>query len=107
MPATKSTSQSAAFVNEWAVHIPGGQSVADTVAEDLGYENLGQVTTDPLSTSHSVIRASVFSNTDVVAMSFECGREARHVCCKGVIFNFYRLSYYWANQPMVIIVGTT
>lgn len=39
----KTGSQSDAFLNEWAVHIPGGRMVADEVAAELGYENMGQV----------------------------------------------------------------
>lgn len=39
----KTRSQLDSFLNEWAVHIPGGQRVADAVAAELGYENLGQV----------------------------------------------------------------
>lgn len=35
--------QSDVFVNEWAVRIPGGPLIADAVAEDLGYDNTGQV----------------------------------------------------------------
>lgn len=82
----KSASQSDAFVNEWAVHIPGGQSVADTVAEDLGYENFGQVTT-PLLTFYSIIRANVSYNMGVVLMSFACGHEALSIT-KAPFFNF-------------------
>lgn len=39
----KTGSQPDPFLNEWAVHIPGGRMVADEVAAELGYENLGQV----------------------------------------------------------------
>lgn len=39
----KTRSQLDSFLNEWAVHIPGGRRVADAVAAELGYENLGQV----------------------------------------------------------------
>ena len=31
------------FLNQWAVHILGGPLVADQVANDIGFENLGQV----------------------------------------------------------------
>jgi proprotein convertase subtilisin/kexin type 1 len=31
------------YVNQWAVHIPGGTQIADQVAADLGFENLGQI----------------------------------------------------------------
>jgi hypothetical protein len=31
------------YLNEWAVHIPSGHSIADRVAADLGFENVGQV----------------------------------------------------------------
>lgn len=31
------------YTNTWAVHIPGGNEIADTVAEEHGYLNLGQV----------------------------------------------------------------
>ncbi|XP_063600143.1 neuroendocrine convertase 1-like [Penaeus indicus] len=32
-----------AFLNEWAVHMTGGQELARSVAKDLGYQFLGQV----------------------------------------------------------------
>lgn len=31
------------FTNTWAVHIPGGLAVADSVARKHGFHNLGQV----------------------------------------------------------------
>ena len=31
------------YLNEWAAEIPGGQQVADVIAKDLGYRNMGQV----------------------------------------------------------------
>lgn len=31
------------FLNQWAVHIPGGRHIADQVATDIGFENVGQV----------------------------------------------------------------
>ena len=31
------------YTNQWAAHIPGGRQLADEVAADLGYDNLGQV----------------------------------------------------------------
>lgn len=31
------------YLNEWAVHIPSGHSIADRVAADLGFENVGQI----------------------------------------------------------------
>ena len=31
------------YINEWALEIPGGREVADQVARELGYRNLGQV----------------------------------------------------------------
>jgi len=33
------------YVNEWAMHISGGNDMATGVARDFGYENLGQVGT--------------------------------------------------------------
>lgn len=31
------------FVNEWAAEIPGGREAASAIAEELGYDLLGQV----------------------------------------------------------------
>lgn len=31
------------FVNEWAAEIPGGPEAASAIAEELGYDLLGQV----------------------------------------------------------------
>lgn len=31
------------FTNEWAIHVEGGDDVANAVARDLGYDNYGQV----------------------------------------------------------------
>lgn len=36
-----------AFLNEWAVHMTGGQELARAVAKDLGYQFLGQVSPAP------------------------------------------------------------
>lgn len=36
-----------AFLNEWAVHMTGGQELARAVAKDLGYQFLGQVSPTP------------------------------------------------------------
>jgi len=34
---------SGSYLNQWAVHIPGGHDVAKRVARELGYINYGQV----------------------------------------------------------------
>ena len=31
------------FINEWAVHVPGGERVARSVAREFGYDFVGQV----------------------------------------------------------------
>jgi len=37
------TTRAASYLNQWAVHIPGGHDVAQRVANELGYINRGQV----------------------------------------------------------------
>lgn len=40
-------SDESSYLNQWAVHIPGGQDVAQRVANELGYINHGQVSWQP------------------------------------------------------------
>lgn len=40
---TRAASDVGSYLNQWAVHIPGGHDVAQRVANELGYVNHGQV----------------------------------------------------------------
>jgi len=40
---TQAASDDDSYLNQWAVHIPGGLTVAQRVANELGYINHGQV----------------------------------------------------------------
>jgi len=37
------TCDDSSYLNQWAVHIPGGHDIAQRVANELGYVNHGQV----------------------------------------------------------------
>ncbi|XP_055326516.1 furin-like protease 1 [Sitodiplosis mosellana] len=44
------------YTSTWAVHIPGGDHVAERVARDLGFTNLGKIFDDHYHFHHSEIR---------------------------------------------------
>jgi len=58
---TDAASDEGSYLNEWAVHIPGGHDVAQRVANELGYINRGQVSSFIIAQSSSMLRTMSFT----------------------------------------------
>ena len=53
-----------AYTNEWAVHVPGGEAIARAVADELGYDFLGQVSVRSALPGHCLFYSTTFTYFD-------------------------------------------
>lgn len=103
------------YTNTWAVHIPGGQAVADQVASKHGFLNYGHVSSVFLvldtvksevflspcaQTKHAAVSTVQITSSAKKCPSFECSRRlARKKMCRTPQFILYFFFFFLSVYP--------